>query len=293
MTTLVNTLPAALAKRLRHKKTALSFPPSPLEYHVATQLTQRLHCLGGCDQQWVECAIRPGHVTQAFKTQGQPAACARLYRSGFYPHNATSPHPVTVDYLQTHPEVWAWPRLWDGIISPLDLQGVIDIPGVLSQWFGGVNKGGFIMIALLGGETLHELKQVMVQADTEIFGGAHTRLLPWMQPKDLGNLLRRAGFQSVVADQDRYTVHYTHTNDLWQDIKQFGDVLMDMVPNQHQQTALVDTYEQLIVKKPRPSVSFRHNLPISYRAYVHNIYKQHNPDLPATFDVLYGMGWKV
>ena len=57
------------------------------------------------------------------------------------------------------------------------------------------------MIAVcLGGTTLNELRDVLIEAETTLSGGIHPRFMPLAEIRDLGSLMQRAGFALPVAD---------------------------------------------------------------------------------------------
>lgn len=107
----------------------------------------------------------------------------------------------------------------DLIVSPLTLQFANDLPGTLVQIQRALKKDGLLLAAMLGGETLHELRYAWLQAESEIAGGAAPRVAPFADIRDLGALLQRAGFALPVVDSERLTVTYATPQALMQEIK--------------------------------------------------------------------------
>ena len=62
---------------------------------------------------------------------------------------------------------------------------------------------GLFLAALLGGDTLTELRQAFAAAEAEIEGGISPRVAPFADLRELGALLQRAGFALPVTDVDR------------------------------------------------------------------------------------------
>ena len=93
-------------------------------------------------------------------------------------------------------------------VSALALQFVNDLPGTLVQIRRALKPDGLFLAALLGGETLTELRQSFAAAESEIEGGVSPRVAPFADLRDLGGLLQRAGFALPVTDTDRVTVRY-------------------------------------------------------------------------------------
>ena len=97
----------------------------------------------------------------------------------------------------------------DLVVSALALQFVNDLPGVLVQIRRTLKPDGLFLAALLGGDTLTELRHSFAAAESEVEGGASPRVAPFADLRDLGALLQRAGFALPVTDIDRITVRST------------------------------------------------------------------------------------
>ena len=110
----------------------------------------------------------------------------------------------------------------DLLVSGLALQFVNDLPGVLVQIRRALKPDGLFVAALLGGETLTELRQAFAAAESELEGGASPRVAPFADLRELGALLQRAGFALPVTDVDRVTVRYGTAFDLMGDLRRMG-----------------------------------------------------------------------
>jgi SAM-dependent methyltransferase len=110
----------------------------------------------------------------------------------------------------------------DLVVSALSLQHVNDLPGALLQIRRALKPDGLFLAALLGGETLTELRQAFTQAEAEIEGGVSPRVAPFADLRDLGALLQRAGFALPVTDVDRVAVRYSDAFALMQDLRRMG-----------------------------------------------------------------------
>jgi NADH dehydrogenase [ubiquinone] 1 alpha subcomplex assembly factor 5 len=106
--------------------------------------------------------------------------------------------------------------------SALSLQWVNDLPGTLIQICRALKPDGLFMGALLGGETLTELRQCWLQAETEVSGGASPRVAPFADVRDVGGLVQRAGFALPVVDSDSVHVTYANPLALMREIKAMG-----------------------------------------------------------------------
>ena len=110
----------------------------------------------------------------------------------------------------------------DLVVSGLALQGVNDLPGVLDQIRRALKPDGLFLAALLGGDTLTELRQSFASAESECESGASPRVAPFPDVRDMGMLLQRAGFALPVADVDRVAVRYATPLALLHDLRRMG-----------------------------------------------------------------------
>jgi len=111
----------------------------------------------------------------------------------------------------------------DLVISNLSLHWVNDLPGALSQICRALKPDGLFLATMLGGETLNELRESLMEAEIEIEGGLSPRLSPFAEIKDAGNLLGRAGFALPVADRELISVSYDDPIKLMIDLRGMGE----------------------------------------------------------------------
>ena len=111
---------------------------------------------------------------------------------------------------------------FDLVVSGLSLQFVNDLPGTLVQVRRALKPDGLFVAALVGGESLTELRQSFAAAESETEGGISPRVAPLPDLRDLGGLLQRAGFTLPVVDSDRITVRYDSVFDLMHDLRRMG-----------------------------------------------------------------------
>lgn len=108
------------------------------------------------------------------------------------------------------------------ITSSLSLQYINDLPGLLAQIKYALKPDGLFAANLIGGATLHELRESLLLAETELTGGATARVLPFINVQQMGSLLQRAGFALPVVDMDSLTVRYDHIFDVIKDLRAMG-----------------------------------------------------------------------
>ena len=111
---------------------------------------------------------------------------------------------------------------FDLAVSLLALHQIDDLPGLLIQLRRALRPDGLLIAALPGGETLHELRACLLEAEAEISGGASPRVAPFADARALGGLLQRAGFALPVVDSDRFVVRYDDMFALMRDLRAFG-----------------------------------------------------------------------
>jgi SAM-dependent methyltransferase len=110
----------------------------------------------------------------------------------------------------------------DLVVSALSLQFVNDLPGTLIQIRRALKPDGLFLAAMIGGDSLVELREAFAQAEAEIEGGVSPRVSPFANIRDLGALLQRAGFALPVIDSDRLTVRYATVFGLMRDLRRMG-----------------------------------------------------------------------
>lgn len=159
----------------------------------------------------------------------------------------------------------------DLVVSALSLHLTNDTPGAFVQIRRALRPDGLFLAALLGAETLNELRASLLAAEAELYGGASPRVAPFADMRDAGALLQRTGFALPVIDQDRLTVRYDTLFHLMRDLREMGMTNM---------------------------LHARSRRPVSRRLFLRagEIYAERfaDPDgrLRATFDVVYLSGWK-
>src|SRR5262245_1263934 len=161
------------------------------------------------------------------------------------------------------------PQSFDLIISPLALHTVNDLPGALIQLRLALKPDGLLLASLFGGETLNELRLSLIEAESELTGGAGPRVSPFADLQDIAGLLQRAGYALPAADRDVVTVHYGEPMRLLADLRAMGET------------------SALRERNPR-ALSRR----ILARAF--EIYRQRFSDgdrVRATFEILTATGW--
>jgi SAM-dependent methyltransferase len=114
------------------------------------------------------------------------------------------------------------PESLDLVVSALAFQFVNDLPGVLTQIRRALRPDGLLLAAMIGGDTLTELRQSFAAAEAECEGGVSPRVAPFADLRDIGSLLQRAGLALPVTDVDRIVVRYDSAFALMADLRRMG-----------------------------------------------------------------------
>jgi SAM-dependent methyltransferase len=115
------------------------------------------------------------------------------------------------------------PASLDLVVSTLALHWTNDLVGALVQIRRALKPDGLFIGAFLGGASLTELRQSLLEAESELTGGASLRVSPFADGFDGAGLLQRAGFALPVSDVDRVTVRYAHPLALLRDLRAMGE----------------------------------------------------------------------
>jgi SAM-dependent methyltransferase len=110
----------------------------------------------------------------------------------------------------------------DLAVSLLSLHLTNDTPGTLLQIRRALKPDGLFLGAMAGENTLTELRECLIAAESEISGGVSPRVAPFADVRDVGGLLQRAGFTLPVTDIETYTVRYDNLFSLMRDLRAMG-----------------------------------------------------------------------
>ncbi|CCM03355.1 uncharacterized protein FIBRA_05484 [Fibroporia radiculosa] len=162
------------------------------------------------------------------------------------------------------------PNSQEAIVSCLSLHWVNDLPGVLVQIKEALQPDGVFLGALFGGDTLFELRTSLQLAEMEREGGISPHVSPMTDSRDMSNLLGRAGFTLLTVDVDEVKVAYPSMWELMDDLRDMG--------------------ENNAVIGRRNSI---HRDTLAAAAAIYKeLHGHEDGTVPATFQVIYVIGWK-
>ncbi|EER33814.1 hypothetical protein CTRG_02632 [Candida tropicalis MYA-3404] len=166
-------------------------------------------------------------------------------------------------------EVFQHENQYDAVISNLSLHWINNLPETLSSIHKILKKDGFFMATLFGGDTLYELRTSLQLAELERKGGISPRVSPLVHLNDVGSLLNKAGFSMLTIDSE--------------------DIVVGGFPD------IISLCEDLQIMGENNSILSRSYLDRDVLVAADQIYRSLHGEpegLPATFSVVFFIGWK-
>ncbi|NYI27125.1 methyltransferase domain-containing protein [Sulfitobacter geojensis] len=111
----------------------------------------------------------------------------------------------------------------DLVVHAMALHWANDPVGQLIQCRRALMPDGLFLSVAFGGQTLHELRACLGQAEADVTGGMSPRVAPMADLRDMGGLLQRAGFALPVADSQTLNVEYSDAWTLMRDLRAMGE----------------------------------------------------------------------
>ncbi|XP_024241062.1 arginine-hydroxylase NDUFAF5, mitochondrial-like [Oncorhynchus tshawytscha] len=158
---------------------------------------------------------------------------------------------------------------FDLVVSSLSLHWINDLPGALGQINQVLMPDVVFMGAMVGRETLYKLCCSLQLAELEREGGFSPHVSPYMAVTDLGNLLDQAG--RLQYDIDEIQVHYPEIREGMSDLQ--GRFTSNCTWN-------------------KKSMLNRDTILAAASIYQEMFDRNQNGSVPATFEILYMIGWK-
>ncbi|XP_057341692.1 arginine-hydroxylase NDUFAF5, mitochondrial [Microplitis mediator] len=166
------------------------------------------------------------------------------------------------------------PNSVDLIVSCLNLHWVNDLPGCFSRIIRTLKNDGVFLAAIFGGDTLYELRSSLQLAELERQGGISPHISPFTQIRDIGSLMTRAGFTMLTIDTDEMVIGFPSMFELMTDLKGMGESNAARNRTLHLKrdtlVAAAAIYEELYGKLKEDGSRY----------------------VPATFQIIYMLGWK-
>ena len=197
--------------RRRLARAATRGAPDFLMARAADDLADRLAGIRRPFPRSLDLCTPSAHFAEIVAASGRPAPlrAGRFYEPG-------------VDLVAEEEALPFAAEAFDLIVSGFALQWVDDLPGALAQARRMLAPDGLFLACFPGGASLMELRAAFAQAEDEICGGASPRVPPFVDLRDLGGLLQRAGFALPVTDVDSFTLRYDSMFALCAELRAMG-----------------------------------------------------------------------
>lgn len=261
------------AKRLQKNRAALRANSGEYDYlkdEVARRIVDRLSDVSRHFPLVLDLGCGKGHIARALsKTSVSSLVQCDLSeemvkRSFTHPDIPTKKLAVDEEFLPFAENTF------DAVLSSLSLHWVNDLPGVFKQVKKCLKDDGMFLLGLFGGETLFELRSSLQLAELEVEGGFGPHVSPFTEMSDIGNIASQAGFNLITVDFDEIIVNYPSIYELMEDLRGMGE--------------------------NNASWSRKHTLRRRTTEAASRIYQEMYGDddgnIPATFQVLFLIGWK-
>ncbi|XP_015434597.1 PREDICTED: NADH dehydrogenase [ubiquinone] 1 alpha subcomplex assembly factor 5 [Dufourea novaeangliae] len=192
-----------------------------------------------------------------------------------YVDQAETAEGVKVTRTVMDEENFSWePNSLDLILSSLSLHWVNDLPGCLKNVNKSLKNDGVFLAAIFGGQTLYELRSSLQLAELERDGGISVHISPFAEVRDVGTLLNRANFTMLTIDTDEMVVGYPNMFELMWDLK-------GMAENNAVRNRKLRLNKDTILAASA-----------IYKELYGQTKEDGTPFLPATFQIIYLVGWK-
>jgi len=162
----------------------------------------------------------------------------------------------------------------DLLISCLNLHWVNNLPSTFLQIKNCLKSDGVFLGAMFAGDTLYELRSSLQLAGIERDGGVTPRISPFVRLRDVGALMQNAGFSMLTLDTDELIIRYPSMFELMADLKGMGE------------------NNAVIQRSLRLNKDTMFSAAALYDKLYGNQDDNNSKGIPATFQVLYMIGWK-
>lgn len=201
--------------------------------------------------------------------------CADISPTMLHRDNALEPPsvPITQEILPSLETLPYEPESFDAVLSSLSLHWVNDLPSLLSSINSVLKPDAPFIAAMFGGDTLYELRSSLQLADLERRGGVSPHISPLADTRDVGGLLTRAGFKLLTVDVDDIVVEYPDTLALMTDVQAMGEG-----------NAILKSVGEIMSR----------DVLLANEAIYRELHcnEGEKERIPATFRVIYMIGWK-
>ncbi len=206
------------------------------------------------------------HLTHLTAADSSPTL---LYRDASLPFNTSLNLTRTVipdeEYLPFEKDSF------DAVLSSLSLHWINNLPSVLAQINNILKPDAPFLAAMFGGDTLFELRTSLQLAELDRRGGVSPHVSPLADVRDIGGLLGKTGFKMLTVDVDDIIVDYPSSFALMTDLQAMGE-----------SNAVLG----------REMGGIRREVLLAAEGIYKELHGNADGTLPATFRMIYMIGWK-
>ncbi|EFE40973.1 hypothetical protein TRV_04300 [Trichophyton verrucosum HKI 0517] len=193
-----------------------------------------------------------------------------LYRDESLPFN--SQISITREVIPSIENLPYEPNTFDAVLSSLSMHWINDLPSLLAQVNSILKPDSPFMAVMFGGDTLFELRTSLQLADLERRGGVSPHVSPLADVRDIGGLLTKAGFKLLTVDVEDIVVEYPDTFALMSDLQAMGE-------------------SNAILRREAGPIS--RDVLLANEAIYRSLHTEEGEsNIPATFRLIYMIGWK-
>ncbi|CZT45983.1 hypothetical protein WAI453_009910 [Rhynchosporium graminicola] len=192
-----------------------------------------------------------------------------LYRDSDLPFNQEI--NLTREVLDDEERLPFEANTFDAVLSSLSMHWINDLPSLLAQINHILKPDAPFVAAMFGGDTLYELRTSLQLADQERRGGVSPHVSPLADVRDMGGLLQKAGFKMLTVDVDDIVVDYPDSFALMQDLQAMGE-----------SNAVLQ----------REAGPIKRDVLLANEGIYRELHGNKDGSLPATFRMIYMIGWK-
>lgn len=207
--------------------------------------------------------------TRINKLTAAESSSTLLHRDADLPFN--SEIAITREVIDDEETLPYESNSFDAVISSLSMHWINDLPSLLRQVNNVLKPDAPFLAAMWGGDSLYELRTSLQLAEQERRGGVSTHTSPLADVRDVGGLLQSAGFKLLTVDVDDIVVDFPDSFALMQDLQAMGE-----------SNAVLG----------REMGGIQRDVLLAQDAIYRALHANEDGTLPATFRLIYLIGWK-
>ena len=146
-----------------------------------------------------------------------------------------------------------------------------DLPSVLAQVNNILKPDSPFIGVMMGGDSLFELRTALQLAEQDRRGGVSTHTSPLADVRDMGGLLQKAGFNLLTVDVDDIVVDFPDIFALMKDLQAMGE-------------------SNAVITREKGAI--HRDVLLAAEGIYRALNGNDDGSLPATFRLIYMIGWK-